>query len=131
MGPVEDPPTDDEHAWKVEIPELLNKYCPAVESRDPQSMKAIYPSANVADLKRQYDGYRSITCVMAPEREKIQLDGTKGTAHVKVTVKQTIAMKSGGAPDLNETIIDMTLLRPTVREPWHIVKLNAQRKPKP
>jgi serine/threonine protein kinase len=123
--------SDDDHAWKAEIPELLNKYCPAQMSLDPQRMKEIMPSSNVNELRRQYNQYKSITCEMAPEREKVQLDGTKGTALVKVTIKQTILMKSGGAPQVNETIVDMTLVRPEVRTTWHIAKFAARPKPKP
>ena len=128
---VDDVVSNDDHAWKTEIPELLNKYCPTLMSLDPKRMKDIMPSSNINELRRQYNQYQSITCEMAPEREKVQLDGTKGTAHVRVTIKQAIVMKSGGAPQVNETIVDMMLVRPEVRTTWHIAKYTARTKPKP
>jgi serine/threonine protein kinase len=126
---IDDVVSNDDHAWKTEIPELLKKYCPAVMSLDPQRMKEIMPSANVNELRRQYNQYQSITCEMAPEREKVQLDATKGTAHVRVVIRQAIVMKSGGIPQVNETIVDMTLVRPEVRTAWHIAKFSARPKP--
>ena len=67
-------------------PMLLNKYCPAQESRDPRQVQAIYPKADMPGLKRAFSGYRSVKCEIGePGKWKfIQLDGTKGTAHVQV-----------------------------------------------
>ncbi len=123
--------TDNDHAKNTEIPDLLMKYCPALESLNPTRVQEIFPNANVAELRKQFNGYKSLTCEMAKEREFIQLDGTKGAAHVRVGIKQTIQMRSGGAPQELETIADMTLSRPEARTTWRIVKLLHRPKPKP
>ena len=133
-GPVKPVITPDEYAKTIGIPELLNKYCPAQESRDPVRVQAIQPKADMSGLKRAFSGYRSVKCEMAElgKWKFVQLDGTKGTAHVQVEVKQTNeGYRVGGAPEVNETIADFFLARATERTDWHIEKVQHMKKPKP
>jgi serine/threonine-protein kinase len=132
-GEVKAPPTPDEYAKAIGIPELLNKYCPAQESRDPLRVQAIYPTADMAGLKRAFSGYRSVKCEMSEQGKwkYVQLDGAKGIAHVQVEVKQTNeGYRIGGAPEVNETIADFFLTRPTERADWQVAKLAHKPKPK-
>jgi hypothetical protein len=132
-GQVKPVMTPDEYAKTIGIPELLKKYCPAQESRDPLRVQAIYPSADLQGLKRTFNQYASVKCDMAEQGDwkVLQMDGVKGTAHVQVAVKQTYTPRVGGVPEVSETIADFHVTRASERTDWHIAKLQHIKKPKP
>ena len=53
-----------------------------------------------------------------------------GARRSKFGLKQTLEMKSGGAPKFYETIASLTLLRPELRSSWLIGTIRHETKPK-
>jgi hypothetical protein len=111
---------------------LLKQYCPAQESRDLQKVAEIHPSADLVERKRTFNQYASIRCEMAEQGtwKFDHVDGAKGTARLHVAVKQTYEPRSGGFPEVIETIADFVLTRPSERADWQIVSVRHTRKPK-
>jgi hypothetical protein len=126
---VKDPISREDHA-KNEIQGLLKEYCAALEAIDPLRIKKIFPGTDVSVLRELYRQYKSVKCALTTPPEFIQLDADAGTAQVKVGVKQTQEMQSGGAPKIQETIASLTLLRPELRSSWRIGTIRHELKPK-
>lgn len=118
----------EEHATK-EIQGLIKEYCALLEAMDPLRIQKVYPTVDVATFRDQYRQYKSLKCTTTPP-EFVRLDADAGTSVVKVGMKQTLEMKSGGAPKINETIATMTLSRPELRTVWHIGNVRHEAKPK-
>ena len=125
---VPDPISREEHA-KNEIQGLLKEYCAALGAMDPLRIRKIFPSTDVSVLREQYRQYKSMKCATTPP-EFVQLDADTGSAQVKVGLKQTLEMKSGGAPKVYETIASLKLLRPELRSSWFIGTMLHETKPK-
>jgi hypothetical protein len=125
---VEDVISLENHA-KNEIQGLLKEYCAAFGAMDPLRIRKIFPSTDVSVLREQYRQYKSMKCATTPP-EFVQLDADTGSAQVKVELKQTLEMKSGGAPKIYETIASFKLLRPERRSSWFIGTMNHETKPK-
>jgi hypothetical protein len=125
---VKDPISREDHA-KNEIQGLLKEYCAAFGAMDPLRIRKIFPSTDVSVLREQYRQYKSVKCATTPP-EFVQLDADTGSAQVKVELKQTLEMKSGGAPKIYETIASLKLLRPELRSSWFIGTMRHETKPK-
>ena len=124
------PPISREEHSKNEIQGIIKEYCAALEAMDPSRIRKIFPSTNESTLRDRYRQYKSAKCALTTPPEFVLLDADAGTAQVKVGVKQTQEMKSGGAPKISETIASVTLLRPGLRTPWHIGNVLHEAKPK-
>lgn len=121
--------TREEHAT-IEIHRIIKEYCAALQAIDPLRIRKIYPSTDVALFRDRYRQYKSVKCALTWPPEFVQLDADAGTAQVKVGVKQTQEMRSGGAPKVQETIASLTLVRPELRSFWHIRDMSHELKPK-
>jgi hypothetical protein len=118
-----------EHARTREIPVLLKQYCAALESLDPRKVQDVFPSAEQNFYRRSFDQYKALKCAIG-EPKYSKLDGKAGTAELEVEVKQTNQYKTGGAPQVLEFMVTMTLSRPEEMTTWRIVKLLSVQKPK-
>jgi hypothetical protein len=96
----------------------------------PGRIQKLFPQVNERVLRDQFRQYKSLKCTAAPA-EFDRLDaGPAGGAQVKFGMKQVIQMKSGGAPDVQETIVTMVVSRPDFRSPWLIDRVRHEAKPK-
>jgi len=129
-APAPPPITPEAHA-KNEIPGIVKEYCAGLEALEPARIQKVYPSVNVRALQEQFRQYKSLKCMLTGPPEFVQLDAVAGTAKVEVGVKQTIEMRSGGAPKTLETIAETTLSRPELRSSWRIGNVVHKAKPKP
>jgi hypothetical protein len=123
------PITAEEHA-RTEIPGVFKEYCAGLEALDPVRIQKVFPTANVRDLREQFRQYKTLKCAITGAPEFIQLDAIVGTARVDVGMKQTIEMRSGGAPRVSETIATTALTRPEARSFWRISSVTHKPKPK-
>lgn len=129
-GPVAAPISAEDHA-KNEIQTLVNNYCLALSSRDPNRVKALFPLAPMADLHAQFDQYKSLRCTLTSPPAYDRLDASPaGGAQLKFGMKQELQSRSGGAPQTLELIITMVVSRKDFQSKWFIDRIQAESKPK-
>jgi hypothetical protein len=128
--PVEAPETEEAHA-KKEIAKLVTDYCAELETLQPARLHRIFPTIDQRTLREQFSQYKSLKCVLAgpPEYDRIDVKGAGG-AQLKVGMKQTIATRSGGAPQTVETIVTIIVSRIDNRSLWTIDRVKHEPKPK-
>ena len=130
--PAEPPTTAVDHA-KKEIVQLVNSYCSALQSMDPGKVRTYFPLADQRTLRDQFRQYKSLKCaVTEPKFLLVQASGADGagSAQVKFEMKQTLVSKSGGAPEVHETIVTLRTSRKTNLNPWLIDGVEHEAKPK-
>jgi len=129
-GKVDAPKTALEHA-KDEIKSLVTNYCDQLQTLKPEKIRPLFNLDNQRELKAQFKEYKSLTCAVTSPPEFVSIDpSTAGVARVKFGMKQTVQMKSGGAPDAYETIVTMILSRKDFQSPWLIDRVEHAPKPK-
>jgi serine/threonine protein kinase len=124
-------PISAEEFEKGKIREALTAYCKAISDLSPDGVKAVYPTVNMASLRIQLNKskYTSATCKFS-DPEFPNLDPSKGTAEVRVDLKQYYVHTGPRKPETVESIVSIKLSRPVVRMPWRIDKMDFQPKPK-
>jgi predicted Ser/Thr protein kinase len=129
--PAAAPITEEEHA-KKEIEGLVKQYCAELETLNPARVQKVFPLARQEDLREQFRQYKSLKCAVAgaAEYDRFDVKGAGG-AQLKIGMKQTIEMKSGGAPKTYETIATIIVSRMNLQSPWLIDRVNHLAKPKP
>lgn len=129
-GPVAAPISAEDHA-KNEIQTLVNNYCLALDSRDPNRIKKLFPLAPMADYRAQFDQYKSIRCTLTSPPKYDRIDASEaGGAQLKFGMKQELGSRSGGAPQVLDLIVTMVTSRKDFQSPWLIDRIHAETKPK-
>ncbi len=125
------PPESEEDHAKKEIAQLVKNYCAELETLQAARVHKIFPTVDQRTLRDQFSQYKSLKCTLAgpPEYDRIDVKGAGG-AQLKVGMKQTIATKSGGAPQTVETIVTMIVSRIDNRSAWTIDRVKHESKPK-
>jgi Divergent InlB B-repeat domain len=122
--------TADAHARK-EITQLVNRYCSALETLQPNRLKELYPQVDVNTYRELFKGYKSLKCSVVGTPEFENLDASPaGFAQIKAEMKQQVEMKTGGAPKLQELIFIIRVSRLSNNSPWMIERMQAGLKPK-
>jgi hypothetical protein len=131
-GPVTAPITEEQHA-KDEIASDVTNYCRELQTLKPDGMKKYFSQLPEQTLRDQFRQYKSLKCTITdkPEFELLSINPTgSGSAQVKVGMKQTIEMRSGGAPQVKELIVRLIMSRLDRQSPWLIDRIRAEEKPK-
>jgi hypothetical protein len=131
-GPAKDPITEEQHA-KDEITRVVTNYCLELQKLKPDGLKPFFSQLNERALREQFRDYKSLKCAITekPEFELLTINPTgSGSAQVKVGLKQTIEMRTGGAPQVKETIVRLIMSRLDRQSAWLIDRINAEEKPK-
>ncbi|HEY2433437.1 MAG TPA: hypothetical protein VGI12_12250 [Vicinamibacterales bacterium] len=132
-GPVVDPVSEEQHA-KDEIDRVVKRYCSEFETLKTDGIKEIFPLAPVATYREQFRQYKSLKCTITskPEYDRPPDPNPSGSsgAQLKFGMKHEIQMRSGGAPQIVETIVTMIVSRTDFRHPWVIDSTRAEQKPK-
>jgi hypothetical protein len=128
--PPPPPETEEDHA-KKEIAQLVKNYCAEMETLQAARVHKIFPTVDQRTLRDQFGQYKSLKCTLAgpPEYDRIDVKGAGG-AQLKVGMKQTIATRSGGAPQTVETIVTIIVSRIDNRSAWTIDRVKHEPKPK-
>jgi hypothetical protein len=120
----------EDHA-KNEILQLVTNYCVALESLQADRVRKLWPLAPVGTLRDQFHEYKSLRCTITSPPKFDRLDASAaGGAQVKFGMKQEIQMRSGGAPDVKETIATMVVSRLNFQSQWLIDRVRHDPKPK-
>jgi hypothetical protein len=128
--PPEPPMSAEDHA-KNEILQLVTNYCVALESLQADRVRKLWPLAPVGTLRDQFHEYKSLRCTITSPPKFDRLDASAaGGAQVKFGMKQEIQMRSGGAPDVKETIATMVVSRLNFQSQWLIDRVRHDPKPK-
>ena len=128
--PAAPPETAEDHA-KKEITELVSKFCTAYESRDPDVVQKLWPLAPMPVLHDQFRQYKTLRCTITSPPKFDRLDARPaGGAQLEFGMKQEIEMRSGGAPQVRETIVTMVVSRIDFQNPWLVDRVRARPKPK-
>jgi hypothetical protein len=128
--PAVRPETPEEHATK-EIQRLVNDFCSAYESRDPEVVQKLWPLAPMGILRDQFRQYKTLRCTITAPPKFDRLDARPaGGAQIEFGMKQEIEARSGGAPQVNETIVTMVVSRIDFKSPWLVDRVRSRPKPK-
>jgi List-Bact-rpt repeat protein len=130
--PAPPPITREDHA-KQEIQQLVKNYCAALQSLKSSAVQDLFQPKVERDYKERFKEYKSLKCTLGSDPlEFIALDAREeaGVARLKFPMKQTIEMRSGGAPKTSETMVTMLVSRKGYQTPWRINELTAEEKPK-
>ena len=127
------PPDDMETHAKKEIKQRLDEYCSALETLKPEEVLKVFPRQDARTLKRQFEGYKSLKCAWTSEpkynRFDIGAENGAASAQVQIGMKQTLQMRSGGAPKAPpETSVTIDLSRFDLRSRWKIDDMRAVEK---
>jgi serine/threonine protein kinase len=122
--------TPEAHA-KTEIERLVRNYCSALGTLQPEQLRKFYPQMDVALYRESFRQYRSLECTLDGPLEFDRLDASAaGGAQVRFGMKQQVEMKSGGRPQVVETITTMMVSRRDAQSPWLIDRVQHTPKPK-
>jgi hypothetical protein len=125
------PPISAEDHAKNEITQLVTNYCAAYETLQPDRIKQLFPLAPMAILRDQFRQYKTLKCTITSPPKFDRLDASAaGGAQVKFGMKQEIQMRSGGAPQVIETIATMVVSRTDFQAPWFVDRVRHDPKPK-
>lgn len=125
------PPISAEDHAKNEIEKLVNNYCSALQTLDPNQVRHWFPLAPKADLHAEFSEYKSLRCTITSPLKYDRLDASAaGGAQLKFEMKQELRMQTGGAPEVKELVITMVASRKDFQSPWLIDRIQAETKPK-
>jgi hypothetical protein len=124
------PISAEDHA-KNEIQQLVTNYCLAYQTLDPKQVRKLFPLAPMADLHQQFGEYKYLRCTITSPPKYDRLDASAaGGAQVEFGMKVEHQARSGGSPEVYETIVTMVVSRPDFQHKWLIDRTQAVPKPK-
>jgi hypothetical protein len=129
--PERDPPPDAAEQAKRSLHKVLDAYCDAYVTLDPDAMQRIYPTVEMARLERQLDSatYMSARCVFSTPTFT-SLDLRAGTANLVVSLS-VARVAANGTEDSYEYFTAMNFSRASRRGQWTIASASYSPVPQP
>jgi hypothetical protein len=132
VPPERDPPPDAAEQAKRSLQQVLDAYCDAYVTLDPDAMQRTYPTVEMARHERQLDSatYTSARCVFGTPTFTSP-DLRAGTAAVFLLSLRVGRVAANGTEDYYEYFTSMNFSRASRRGQWTIVSASYSPVPQP